>query len=78
MEQAMKRDTTDSPRSRAVARSFSKVGMARRRRPIFAATPPLHPRNGACAPETWDPDGAASLPFSSRKVLPHHGAATPS
>ena len=47
MKQATKRDTAASPRSRAVARSFSKVGMARRRRPIFAATPPLHPRNGA-------------------------------
>jgi hypothetical protein len=43
MEQSMKRDTTASSRSRAVARSLSKVGMARRRRPIFAATPPLHP-----------------------------------
>ena len=66
MEQSTKRDTTASPRSRAVARSFSKVGMARRRSPIFAATPPLHPRNGASAPETWDPYGAASLPFFTR------------
>jgi len=43
------------------------------------APPPSHicgnaafvSKNGASVPETWDPYGAASLPFSSPKVLPH-------
>ena len=29
------------------------------------------------APEVWDPDGAASLPWVEREVLPHHGASAP-
>jgi hypothetical protein len=34
-------------------------------------------RNGAFAPESWAPDGAAALPFVFRNVLPHHVAAAP-
>jgi hypothetical protein len=36
--------------------------MARRRRPTCAAPVAFASSNGAFAPETWDPDGAASLP----------------
>jgi hypothetical protein len=43
-----------------------KVGMARRRRPIFAATPPSHPETATPLPEAWDPDGAAALPIFTR------------
>jgi len=69
-----------APNPRGSALVPPKVGMARsprrrlraggRRRPIFAAKPPLHPRNGAPAPESWDPGGAASLPFlATQKAL---------
>jgi hypothetical protein len=57
--------------SRGSALVYLKVGMARRRRPIFAAKQPLYPPTPTASSEAWDPDGAASLPFSSRKVLPH-------
>jgi hypothetical protein len=38
---------------------FFKVGMARRRRPTCAARAAFASRNGAFAPQTWDPGGAA-------------------
>ena len=120
MEQSTKRDARASPRSRAVARSFSPGGTssgmshfsrsarqqtrehrrlacdrrshgnlideqqhlqpARSRRPCPSLRASARQRarspqgrdwraaafaskNGAFAPETWDPDGAASLPF---------------
>jgi hypothetical protein len=44
----------------------SKVGKARRRRPIFAARAAFVSRNGAFAPEVWDTGGAASLPIFTR------------
>jgi hypothetical protein len=48
-----------SPTCAASARSLHQ-GMARRRRPTCAAQAAFTSRNGACAPESWDPDGAAS------------------
>jgi hypothetical protein len=59
----------------AASRNDPKVGTARRRRPTPAAKAPLHPRDGAGAPEVWDAGGAASLPIITR-VLPHHFCAT--
>ena len=76
MEQSMKRDTTASSRSRAVARSLSKVGMARRRRPIFAATPPLHPPTAHPRLKLGTPTARRPYHFF-HEVLPHHGAAAP-
>ena len=31
--------------------------------PLARRKLPLHRKDGACAPEKWDPDGAASLPW---------------
>jgi hypothetical protein len=38
---------------------FLRVGKARRRRPTCAAGAAFASRNGAFAPQTWDPGGAA-------------------
>ena len=56
--------------ARQRARS-QKVGMARRRRPTSAARAAFASRDGACAPEAWDPGGAASLPFFTRCCRTH-------
>jgi hypothetical protein len=39
------------------------VKIGARCRPIFAAKPPLYPPTATASSETWDPDGAASLPI---------------
>jgi hypothetical protein len=49
-----------------------KVGKARRRRPTCAAGAAFALRNGVFAPETWDPDGAASLPKIYEVLTPQH------
>jgi len=50
--------------------------MARRRRPTCAAPAAFASSNGVFTPETWDPDGAASLPklyeALPRRHLWHH------
>ena len=43
----------------------------------LASRLPACERTALPAPEAWDPDGAASLPWVEREVLPHHGATAP-
>ena len=76
--------TEEEEESKDESRASRMEAAERRLESITSGTPVLHGSgpSGTTAlpgaePREWDPDGAASLPWVEREVLPHHGATAP-
>ena len=76
--------TEEEEESKDESRASRTEAAERRLESITSGTPVLHGSGPsgttalpAAEPRECDPDGAASLPWVEREVLPHHGASAP-